>query len=54
MRVVTVNQFGASPQFVDITTPVVGPGRVLIKRAAASMNPMDRNLAPLNFISLHA
>ena len=45
MRAVTVNEFGQLPQVVDIATPVAGPGQVLIKLAAASMNPMDRKLA---------
>jgi NADPH:quinone reductase-like Zn-dependent oxidoreductase len=45
MRAVTVSQFGALPQVVDVATPVAGPGQVLIKLAAASMNPMDRKLA---------
>jgi NADPH2:quinone reductase len=45
MRAVTVNHFGEMPQVVDLTTPVAGPGQVLIKLAAASMNPMDCTLA---------
>lgn len=45
MRAVTVNQFGALPQVVDVATPIAGPGQVLVKLAAASMNPMDRKLA---------
>lgn len=45
MRAVTVNHFGESPAVVDIPTPVAGPGQVLIKLAAASMNPMDAKLA---------
>jgi NADPH2:quinone reductase len=45
MRAVTVSQFGQLPKVVDLTTPVAGPGQVLIKLAAASINPMDAKLA---------
>jgi NADPH2:quinone reductase len=45
MRAVTVSQFGQLPRVVEVATPVAGPGRVLIKLAAASMNPMDAKLA---------
>jgi len=45
MRAVTVSQFGQLPRVVEVTTPVAGPGQVLIKLAAASMNPMDAKLA---------
>ena len=45
MRAVTVSRFGELPQVVNVPTPVAGPGQVLIKLAAASMNPMDRKLA---------
>lgn len=45
MRAVTVSHFGDSPSVVEIPTPVAGPGQVLIKLAAASVNPMDAKLA---------
>jgi NADPH:quinone reductase len=45
MRAVTVRQFGQSPQVEEVATPVAGPGQVLIKLAAASVNPMDAKLA---------
>jgi len=45
MRAVTVSQFGQLPRVVEVTTPVAGRGQVLIKLAAASMNPMDAKLA---------
>ncbi len=45
MRAVTVSQFGQLPRVVEVATPVAGPGQVLIKLAAASMNPMDAKLA---------
>ena len=45
MRAVTVNRFGEEPSVTTIPTPVPGPGQVLIKLAAAGMNPMDAKLA---------
>jgi NADPH:quinone reductase len=45
MRAVTVNRFGESPSIAEVATPVAGPGQVLIKLAAASINPMDSKLA---------
>ena len=45
MRAVTVDGFGELPQVADVATPVAGPGQILIKLTAASMNPMDAKLA---------
>ena len=45
MRAVTVSAYGASPVVMDLPTPAAGPGQVLIKLAAAGMNPMDVTLA---------
>ena len=45
MRAVTVSDYGASPVVMDLPTPAAGPGQVLIKLAAAGMNPMDAKLA---------
>jgi len=45
MRAVTVSQFGQLPRVEEVATPVAGPGQVLIKLAAASVNPMDAKLA---------
>jgi NADPH:quinone reductase len=45
VRAVTVSAYGASPVVMDLATPVAGPGQVLIKLAAAGMNPMDVTLA---------
>ena len=45
MRAVTVRDYGAAPVVVDLPTPAAGPGQVLIKIAAAGMNPMDAALA---------
>jgi NADPH:quinone reductase-like Zn-dependent oxidoreductase len=42
---VTVSDYGASPVVIDLPTPAAGPGQVLIKLAAAGMNPMDAKLA---------
>jgi NADPH:quinone reductase len=45
MRAVAVSQFGEQPRVVTTSTPVAGPGQLLIKLAAASMNPVDIRLA---------
>ena len=45
MRAVTVSDYGASPVVRELPTPAAGPGQVLIKLAAAGMNPMDAKLA---------
>jgi NADPH2:quinone reductase len=45
VRAVTVSAYGASPVVMDLATPVACPGQVLIKLAAAGMNPMDVTLA---------
>jgi NADPH:quinone reductase len=45
VRAVTVSDYGASPVVTDLLTPSAGPGQVLIKLAAAGMNPMDAMLA---------
>jgi NADPH:quinone reductase len=45
VRAVTVSDYGASPVVMDLPTPAAGPGQVLIKLAAAGMNPMDAKLA---------
>lgn len=45
MRAVTVSRFGRSPTVEEVPTPVAGPGQVLIKLWAASVNPMDAKLA---------
>jgi NADPH2:quinone reductase len=45
MRAVTVNRFGEAPSVRTVSLPDPGPGQVLIKLAAAGMNPMDAKLA---------
>jgi NADPH:quinone reductase-like Zn-dependent oxidoreductase len=45
VRAVTVSDYGASPVVTELPTPAAGPGQVLIKLAAAGMNPMDAKLA---------
>jgi NADPH2:quinone reductase len=45
MRAVAVSRFGEPPTLIETMTPVAGPGQLLIKLAAASMNPMDFRLA---------
>src|SRR5579862_9051414 len=45
VRAVAVSDYGASPAVVELPIPAAGPGQVLIKLAAAGMNPMDAKLA---------
>lgn len=45
MRAVVVNRYGEAPVVADVPTPRRGPAQILIKLAAAGMNPMDRTLA---------
>jgi NADPH:quinone reductase-like Zn-dependent oxidoreductase len=41
MRALTVLEAGAQPVVADITTPEAGPGTVLVKIKAASLNAVD-------------
>ena len=45
MRAVIVSDYGAAPVVTELPTPMAGPGEVLIKLAAAGLNPMDVELA---------
>jgi NADPH:quinone reductase len=45
MRAVTVSEFGQPPAVTEVPTPAAGPGEVLIRLAAAGVNPMDAKLA---------
>jgi NADPH:quinone reductase-like Zn-dependent oxidoreductase len=41
VRAVAVSKFGGTPELVDIPQPTAGPGEVLVKLAAAGVNPFD-------------
>jgi NADPH2:quinone reductase len=45
MRAVVVTEYGGRAETVDVPTPEVQAGQVLIKVLAAGMNPMDRAIA---------
>ena len=45
MRAVAVSEYGGSPVVTELPKPKAGPGQLLIKVQAASVNPMDRNIA---------
>jgi NADPH2:quinone reductase len=45
MRAVAVNHFGELPEVVEVMTPTADPGQVLVRLAAASINPMDAKVA---------
>ena len=45
MRAVVVTEYGGRPEAVELPTPEVQAGQVLIRVLAAGMNPMDRALA---------
>src|SRR3954451_20153324 len=45
MRAVVVTEYGGRAEAVDLPTPEVQAGQVLIKVLAAGMNPMDRAIA---------
>src|SRR3954447_15701179 len=45
MRAITVSEYGGSPVVTELPKPNPGPGQLLIKVRAASVNPMDRNIA---------
>jgi NADPH:quinone reductase-like Zn-dependent oxidoreductase len=41
MKAIAVNQFKTAPQLMELPTPAVKPGTLLIRIAAAGMNPFD-------------
>ncbi|PRY45921.1 NADP-dependent oxidoreductase [Umezawaea tangerina] len=45
MRAIAVHEFGGQPVLVDVPKPVPGPGGVLVRLAAAGVNPFDRKVA---------
>ena len=45
MRAITVSEYGQNPVVTELPKPKAGPGQLLIKVQAASVNPMDRNIA---------
>ena len=45
MRAVVVTEYGGKAEIVELPAPNVEPGHILIKIAAAGMNPMDRSIA---------
>jgi NADPH:quinone reductase len=45
MRAVAVSEYGGSPVVTELPKPEPGPGQLLIRVEAASLNPMDRNVA---------
>jgi NADPH:quinone reductase len=49
MRAVAVGHFGASPALMELPKPTAGPGEVLVRVEAASVNPMDWRIAAGEF-----
>src|SRR5260221_4869140 len=45
MRAVVVREYGGKAEIVELPSPEVEPGEILIKISAAGMNPMDRTIA---------
>ena len=45
MQAIAVSEYGGSPVVTELPKPKPGPGQLLIKVHAASLNPMDRNIA---------
>ncbi|MFE6686145.1 NADP-dependent oxidoreductase [Streptomyces sp. NPDC057743] len=49
MRAVAINAFGEDPQLMELPQPEPGPGEVLVRLAAAGLNPIDWKLADGHF-----
>lgn len=45
MKAIAVKQFGAAPEQVEIAKPSLQPGQILVKMAAAGLNPVDWRIA---------
>lgn len=49
MRAVAVSAFGATPEVIELPRPEPGPGELLVRLAAAGLNPMDWKAAEGEF-----
>jgi NADPH:quinone reductase len=49
MRAVAVAHFGGTPELMEVPTPEAGPGEVLVRVEAASVNPTDWRMAAGEF-----
>ncbi|NUP52565.1 MAG: NADP-dependent oxidoreductase [Catenulispora sp.] len=45
MRAVGVKEYGATPEVLDVPKPTPGPGQLLVRVAAAGINPVDSFIA---------
>lgn len=45
MKAIAVKQLGATPEQVEIAKPSLQPGQILVKMAAAGLNPVDWRIA---------
>ncbi|CAI1496408.1 Zinc-type alcohol dehydrogenase-like protein SA1988 [Serratia quinivorans] len=45
MKAIAVKQLGAAPEQVEIAKPSLQPGQILVKMAAAGLNPVDWRIA---------
>ena len=45
MLAVGVRDYGATPELLDVPEPTVGPGQLLVRVAAAGINPVDSVIA---------
>lgn len=45
MRAIAVPDIGGTPALVDLPIPSPGPGEILVRLAAASLNPIDTDIA---------
>lgn len=45
MRAISIPEIAAAPELTDLPTPTPGPDEILVELAAASLNPIDTDLA---------
>ncbi|MEZ0114703.1 NADPH2:quinone reductase [Catenulispora sp. EB89] len=45
MRAIAVSEIGGKPALVDLPVPSPGPGEILVRMTAASLNPVDMSVA---------